>query len=144
MSELGRRVAALREKYDDCFGCGLTNPMGLHLDGFKATGTEITANFTPRDEYRGFSGVLHGGILAALLDETMAWTAMLIEGAFVVTANLEVKFRRPAPTDTTYVVHGTVTERRGRRLRIQGRVLADDEVIAEATGLFLATDPVVP
>jgi len=144
MAELSARAAALRDQYNDCFGCGLANPIGLHLDQFVATGNTLTARFSPRPEYRGFAGVLHGGILAALLDETLAWTAMLLEGTFVVTANLELKFRKPAPVDADYAVRGEVTERRGRRLLIAGSALANDKVIAEATGLFLATDPVIP
>ncbi len=144
MIDLGERAAALRDQYNDCFGCGLANPIGLHLDEFIAGGDGLTASFTPRPEYRGFAGVLHGGILAALLDETLAWTAMLLEGTFVVTASLELKFRNPASTEMTYTVHGQVIERRGRRLRLAGDVAAGDTVVAEATGLFLATEPVIP
>jgi uncharacterized protein (TIGR00369 family) len=122
----------------------LDNPIGLHLDQFVVTDDGLTADFIPRDEYRGFADVLHGGVLAALLDETMAWTAMLLEGTFVITANLEIKFRKPAPTASSYTVHGRVTERRGRRLRLQASALVDDQVVAEGNGLFLATDPVNP
>jgi uncharacterized protein (TIGR00369 family) len=144
MIDLGERAAALRSEYNDCFGCGLANPIGLHLDEFIAGDEGLTATFTPRAEYRGFDGVLHGGILAALLDETLAWTAMLLEGTFVVTASLELKFRKPASTDTTYTVRGEVIERRGRRLRLAGSATAGGIVVAEATGLFLATEPVTP
>lgn len=144
MSDVDERAAALREQYNDCFGCGLANPIGLHLDEFVVIDDGLTAKFTPRDEYRGFADVLHGGILAALLDETMAWTAMLLQGTFVVTANLEIKFRKPAPTGVTYTVQGRLAERRGRRLLLEGSALAADRVVAEATGLFLATDPVGP
>jgi acyl-coenzyme A thioesterase PaaI-like protein len=144
MVDLSERAAALRLQYNDCFGCGLANPIGLHLDGFVAAHDELRASFTPRPEYCGFSGVLHGGILAALLDETLAWTAMLLEGTFVVTANLELKFRNPAPTAAAYEVHGKVMERRGRRLRLAGSVRTDEKIVADAAGLFVATDPVVP
>lgn len=144
MVDLDERAAALRERYNDCFGCGLANPIGLHLDDFSATEDgELTASFSPRPEYRGFSDILHGGILAALLDETMAWTAMLLEGTFVVTARLDLKFRKPAPTGAAYTVRGTVNERSGRRLRIDGSAFADGSLVAEAAGLFIATAPVV-
>ena len=82
--------------------------------------------------------------LAALHDETMARTAMLVEGTLDVTANLEVKYRKPAPTGVTYTVAGRLADRRGRRLLLEASVLADGKVVADATGLFLATDPVVP
>jgi uncharacterized protein (TIGR00369 family) len=144
MIDLSDRAGELRERYNDCFGCGLANPIGLHLDNFIAGDDELSASFTPRPEYRGFAGVLHGGILAALLDEILAWTAMLLEGTFVVTAGLEIKYRNPAPTGVTYTARGEVIERRGRRLRIAGSVATTEKLVAEATGLFLATDPVIP
>jgi uncharacterized protein (TIGR00369 family) len=142
MTELADRVAAVRAAYDECFGCGSANPIGLHLDGFAIEDGELVANFEPRPEYRGFAGVLHGGILAALLDETLAWTAMLLEDTYVVTANLELKFRKPAAVQAGYVVRGRVVRRRGRRLQLTGEARTDGVVVAEGSGLFLATEPV--
>jgi len=142
MADTADLVAEIRARYNDCFGCGLDNPIGLHLDRFTVGDGQLVAHFTPRPDYRGFAGILHGGILAALLDETLAWTAMLMEGTYVVTANLELKFRRPASTAQPYQLRGRVVERRGRRLRLAGSATADDFVVAEAAGLFLATEPV--
>lgn len=142
MSDFEGRVAAVRAQYNECFGCGLDNPIGLHLDGFTAADDSLSASFEPRRHYQGFAGILHGGVLAALLDETLAWTCMLLEGVFVVTANLELKFRKPAPADGTYELEGRVIERRGRRIRMAGSAAVNDVTVAEAAGLFLATDPV--
>ncbi|MCP3974655.1 MAG: PaaI family thioesterase [bacterium] len=142
MPDLKDRAAVIRSRYNECFGCGLGNPIGLHLDNFAVDSGSITARFRPRHHYSGFAGILHGGIIATLLDETMAWSAMLLEGTFVVTANLDLKYRKPAPADAEYQVRGTVVERRGRRLRIQGEALVGATVIAQAAGLFLATEPV--
>ncbi len=142
MSDFSQRAAVVRAKYNECFGCGLDNPIGLHLDGFAAAGDELKASFTPRGDYRGFAGILHGGILAALLDETLAWTAMMFEDSYVVTAQLQLKFRHPAPTDAAYDLRGRVDERRGRRLLMSGEASVAGTVIAEASGLFLATEPV--
>lgn len=142
MSDFAVRAAAVRSRYNECFGCGLNNPIGLHVDGFTAADEELVATFTPRADYRGFAGILHGGVLATVLDETLAWTAMMFEGTYVVTANLEVKFRQPAPTEATYELRGRVTERRGSRLKISGSAAAAGKVVAEASGLFLATEAV--
>lgn len=142
MPDLAPRAAAVRARYNDCFGCGLDNPIGLHLDGFETEEDELVAAFTPRGGYQGFAGILHGGILAALLDETLAWTAMMLEGRYVVTANLELKYRKPAPTDQPYELRGRIDERRGRRLRLSGSASAAGELIAEAAGVFIATEPV--
>jgi uncharacterized protein (TIGR00369 family) len=142
MPDLAARAAALRAAYNECFGCGTENPIGLHLDDFAIDEGELTAHFVPRPEYRGFAGILHGGILAALLDETLAWTAMMLEDTYVVTANLELKFRKPARVDARYRLRGRVVQRRGRRLQLAGEVSCDGVVVAEAQGLFLATEPI--
>lgn len=142
MPDLAARAAAVRASYNDCFGCGLDNPAGLHLDRFAIAADGLTAEFNPRPEHRGFDGILHGGIVAALLDETMAWTAMMLENTFVVTANLELKYRKPAPAVGRYRLLGRVDERRGRRLKLAATAATEGVTIAEASGLFLATEPV--
>ena len=142
MPDLVERATAIRSQYNSCFGCGLDNPIGLHLDDFEIAADSVTARFRPRQQYSGFAGVLHGGIIATLLDEAMAWTAMLLERTFVVTANLELKYRKPAPADALYDVRGTMLERRGRRLRIAGEAHVGSTMIAQANGLFLATEPI--
>ena len=142
MTDLAARAAALRAAYNECFGCGTANPIGLRLDDFRLDDGDLLASFSPRREYRGFEGILHGGIVAALLDETLAWTAMMLEETYVVTASLEIKFRKPAPVDSPYRLRGSVVERRGRRIQLAGQASTNGTVVAEATGLFLATEPV--
>jgi hypothetical protein len=55
-----------------CFVCGEANPAGLR-QRFETDGRVVRARFTPRPEHAGFTGVVHGGILATLLDEIMVW-----------------------------------------------------------------------
>ncbi len=137
------RITALRAAYDECFGCGMANPIGLRLDGFARSDSTVIAHFTPRTEYNGFSGVIHGGIVATALDEIMAWTAILVEGVMVVTGTLDIRYRKPASADTSFTLEGQLIERRGRRLKITGRVLDGETRIAEANGTFLAVEDIV-
>jgi acyl-coenzyme A thioesterase PaaI-like protein len=137
------RIDEFRGRYADCYACGLANPIGLHLDGFhRRSDTVVAATFTPRSEHRGTVGTLHGGVIAAALDEICAWTAVLLADTMAVTATLDVRFRKPADTTGSYVLTGSLGERSGRRLRITGTLGRDGEVVAEARGLFLATDSV--
>lgn len=140
MTPLDERVRAVKADYEDCFGCGHNNPIGLQLDGFSLEKGQVFASFTPREFYRGFEDVLHGGVLATALDEMLSWTAILEEGVFVLTGKLDLRFRNPAPVTETYRLVGRVDERRGRRLLISGECRrADGEVVAEASGLFLVS-----
>ena len=141
-ADIAAAVAAVRARYDQCFACGLANPLGLHLDGFRFEDGGVAADFTPRPEYRGFEGVLHGGIVATALDEILAWAAMLGEDTFVLTGTLDLRYRRPAAVSSQYELRGRVDERRGRRLLLSGSMAADGTEIAAASGLYLATEPV--
>jgi acyl-coenzyme A thioesterase PaaI-like protein len=134
------RIAAVRAEYDHCFGCGERNPIGLRLNGFSRADTRVTALFTPRLDYHGFSDLLHGGIVAAALDEIMAWTAILAAEVMVMTGTLDLRYRKPAKVDATFTLEGELVERRGRRLQLQGRMTDQQIVVAEASGLFLAIE----
>lgn len=138
------RIAAVRRDYRQCFGCGQDNPLGLQLDGFERTEDAVLAAFTPRPEYRGFSTVLHGGVVATALDEILAWTAILVEGVMVMTGTLNLKYRSPASTNATFRLEGRLLERRGKRLRMQGKMHDGATVIAEAEGLFLVVGDIDP
>lgn len=142
MTTLAARIERIKATYDGCFGCGRANDIGLQLDDFTTNGVdEASVTFVPRDEYRGFSEMLHGGIVATALDETLAWTAMLLADSMVVTAKLELRFRNPATPGEQYTVVGRIVERRGKRLLLSGRITdaATGAVIAEADGLFVVS-----
>ncbi len=131
-------VDAVRRHYDDgCFACGRDNPMGLHVDDFDLADGEVTATFTPRAEYRGTDGVLHGGVTATALDEILVWAGILVERVMTVTGTLELKYRRPVPLDQTIEVAARVDERRGRRVQISGRLSVDDQPLVTGSGLYV-------
>jgi acyl-coenzyme A thioesterase PaaI-like protein len=131
------RIAAIRSRYDDCFGCGTANRSGLQLDGFRRDGDQVSVTFLPQSHHTGFADFLHGGIVATALDEIMAWTAMLIEGVLVVTGTMELRFRKPARAGTTFRLVGKLIERRGRRLMINGTLYDGETMIADANAMFL-------
>lgn len=133
-------IEALRSRYDRCFGCGEENPVGLHLDSFRQEGDTVTAPFVPRAEYAGFAGTLHGGIVATALDEISAWSAMYTHHVLVFTATLAIRYRSTADADASFLMRGTVLERRGRRIKIAGEMLHDGEIVAQSDGLFIVAE----
>ncbi len=131
-------IAYLRREYTACFGCGSGNTTGLQLDGFTVDGAQVTAPFRPEPRFAGFEGIVHGGVLATVLDEISAWSAMLTEGVLVLTASLDIRYHKKAIVGEHFTLAGTVTERRGRRLSIEGKVLAGTEIVAHSQGVFVA------
>lgn len=139
MTDVADRVERVKARYENCFGCGRANVIGLQLGGFALENQTVTATFRPRPEYRGFDGILHGGIIATALDELLGWTAILLADAMAVTAKLDLRYRSPGPADGDYRLEGRVDDRRGKRLLMSGICTADGKVIAEASGIFLVT-----
>jgi acyl-coenzyme A thioesterase PaaI-like protein len=120
-----------------CFACGRLNPSGLQLD-FDVSANSATARYTGAQRHQGYDGTLHGGVVTALLDETMGW-AIFHQGIWGVTVKLEVTFRRPVPVGEEIVVSGRLTNDRGRTIETKGTVTraSDGTVLAEATAIFM-------
>ena len=130
-----------------CFICGLANPIGLkivfHEDRERK---QVCARLTVPERYRSYPGVVHGGIVATILDETSGRALMLHSGDihdFFVTAKLEVRYRGATPTDKPLLAVGWV-ERYGDRARVRGELrLAEVDreepptILAECTSLVV-------
>ena len=119
-----------------CFICGRENPVGLKMDFYNTGPGEVRAELTLPVHYEGYPGVVHGGIIAAILDETGGRAHMNDPNHFMVTAQLNVRYRAPVPTETPLVAYGKAGEKRGRvskshaELRnFEGEVLADAELV---------------
>ena len=120
-----------------CFACGRLNPAGLHLD-FDVSRDRAETRYVGPKQHEGYEGALHGGVVAALLDETMGW-AIFHQGIWGVTAKLSVTYRRPVPVGEELRIVGEVVRDRGRAVEIHGTVsrAADGEILAEADAMYM-------
>lgn len=124
-----------------CFVCGLENPIGLKMAFYQDEEERVVAEFTPGDEHQGYPGVVHGGIVTAMLDETLGRVAIAAE-RWMVTGRLNIRFRQPIPVGETLTVVGEAVTWKKRVLEARGEIrLADGQVGAEATGTFLEIPP---
>ncbi len=128
-----------------CFVCGRENPMGLAARWVtdRDAGEVLTRLEIP-EHFNGYPGTVHGGVLAALLDEAVVRTGLL-DGGFddlMVTGRLEIAFRRPTPTRAPVVVAARVTRRSASRVLAHAEVrLADGTVTASAEALLTRPPP---
>ncbi len=124
-----------------CFACGLENPIGLKMAFYQDEEGRVVAKFTTRDEHQGYPGVVHGGIVTALLDEVLGRVAIAAE-RWMVTGRLNIRFRRPVPVGETLTIVGEAVSWKKRTLEARGEIrLADGQVGAEASGTFLEIPP---
>ncbi len=118
-----------------CFACGQGNPIGLRLR-FRGDGDTVRAEFTPGPHYQGYDGVLHGGIVAAALDDAMA-QLFHMKGQESLTARLEIRFRKETPVGERLVVTAWLTGGRARVFTAEAALsLPDGTRLAEAKGTF--------
>lgn len=116
-----------------CFVCGPNNPDGLKLPiEVDETGARFT--YAIPKKYEGWSGIAHGGIIATLLDELMAW-AVRPRGYRTVTAEMTVRFRKPVPVEKILFGSGWIISEDGRLVFARSQLAdANGTILAEATG----------
>jgi acyl-coenzyme A thioesterase PaaI-like protein len=127
-----------------CFVCGRDNPVGLKVrwDQHPDAG-ELRGRVTIPEHFNGYPGVAHGGIVAALLDETAGRT-ILIDGGFddlMVTAKMEVGFRLPTPTGVPLELVGRLLRRTGARAEAEGELRLPDGAVAARASVLLVRPP---
>ena len=123
-----------------CFICGVQNPVGLHMSIYNDPDNDcIYSKITLPDQYQGYPGVVHGGIVASMLDE-ISGRAIIRDGNdrnLMVTMKLEVKYRLPTPTNTPLKVVGRVVSQTETRAKVAGEIqLPDGTVTASCEGLL--------
>ena len=119
-----------------CWGCG-DNPDGLHLPRPIEQGIErYEARVTFGEGHQAGPGIVHGGLVAAALDEACGLLATWHRFP-TVTARIFVRYRRPVAINRALGLLAWVTDSRGRRIHIDAELRAGDDVLAEARGAFL-------
>jgi acyl-coenzyme A thioesterase PaaI-like protein len=98
-------------------------------------------DLTIEPRFQGWEGIAHGGIIATILDEVMAW-ALVGEDNWGVTARLNLEFKRPVDIGIPIRAEGWITRSRRRIVDTAGRIFdpATDIDRATATGVYVAAD----
>ena len=120
-----------------CFVCGPKNPIGLKLDFDLLDDRTLRTAFIPQKSHQGYANVVHGGILAAILDEVMVNLPYKL-GQKVVTTRMEVTFRQPARVGHRLVFTARLVKETKRTWEAQAQArTADGTVVAEAKSTLM-------
>ena len=121
-----------------CFVCGVRNPIGMKLD-LLSDSRIVECRFQFRDEHCGFRGTIHGGLVATVLDEAMAWVIGVHARRFSYCAELTTRFVAPAAPGIDLVARAEVVDDKRGRLFLTRSQLLDSagSVLAEATGKYV-------
>jgi len=120
-----------------CFVCGEENLAGLRLR-FYVEGDAVKAVFSPMPHHCGFANVVHGGIVAALLDETMGWAANRAMTRMTMTGELTVRYMKPVPGDRESIASAEIVKLGKRMVYVTASVGdGNGATYARAEGRFL-------
>ncbi len=132
-----------------CFACSPHNPHGLQLRFTRTGENAIACRFTAGPHLAGAPGVVHGGIQATLLDDVFGMAVHTFFGAeeetVLVTADFQLRYRRPVPLGEPLVVRGELVRADGRDFRVEGRIESEPgEVLTLAEARWRRIDGPAP
>lgn len=124
-----------------CFGCSPNNPHGLKLRFRHADQGCVTRCSIP-DSLCGFDGLVHGGILSTVLDETAAYALFAHLGRFAVTRELTTRFIKPVATNMEIIVEGRVIRHDKAKAQVHCSIRSPDGLLlteADSDWVFVKT-----
>lgn len=128
----------------NCFGCSPVNPSGLQMRFF-TDGRMVYSQLRVPEHLCGWSNIVHGGVLTAILDEIMSWSAIHLLKRIALTRALTVEFLKPVPVGSELRAEGRVRETDGRNDAVTEGVIYDPrgDACALASAKFKVFSPAV-
>jgi acyl-coenzyme A thioesterase PaaI-like protein len=125
-----------------CFICGLENPVGLHLHTYETEPGVVETSYVAPEYFQGYPGVLHGGIVGAIIDEISGRALMgsdPMNPRFMFTARLEVKYRKNVPTGKLLKIIGRAGKSKSRSAEAWAGIYNAEtgELLAEGNTLLM-------
>ncbi len=121
-----------------CIVCGSFNLRGLHLESQAMPDGSVQATFDCHRVLEGYEGILHGGVIASLLDGAMTH-CLFANGHVGVTAVLNVRFHHPVEAERAVTVRARITESCHTLHHLAADLIQDGQIRADATAKFLET-----
>ena len=130
----------MKKKLSDdryCFACGNLNPIGLHME-VSFYDNKAFSRLALKREFQGWSEIVHGGVMATILDEIMAHAVLHYVGQ-AVTTSLHVTYRSPLHVGEEIEAIGYVAEQKSRAAiaKAEIRISGNEKLIATGESKFL-------
>ncbi|MDD2568515.1 MAG: PaaI family thioesterase [Clostridia bacterium] len=133
------KVASKQNNSRMCIVCGIENQLGIDARFYNLENNEVVAIFTPKEEHQSYPGRMHGGLSAAILDETIGRGLKNLEpGNWAVTIELTTKYRKPVPLGVELKAVGRITNIKHRLVEGTGEIyLPNGEVAVTAEAKYI-------
>jgi len=117
----------------------LENPFSFNLRYEPADANGISATFSGDRKHEGYTGILHGGVISALLDTVMAH-CLLAKSIRAVTGELNVRYLEPIATGTTLKIKAWVDAALPPLYHLKATIRVDDKVVCKGKAKFMQRD----
>ncbi|MGB9618970.1 MAG: PaaI family thioesterase [Armatimonadota bacterium] len=122
----------------DCFACGHGED-GLGLT-FERSGVDtVSAEWFCDERYQSYPGIVHGGIIATVLDCAMT-NCLLMKGIPAVTADMHIEYREPVRVGSVVAIRASLVRSRSPLFVLEAEIIQDERVRARASAKFMCAD----
>jgi len=116
-----------------CFACGSKNPIGLKLKFTLEEDNVLRTQFTPQKVHQGYKDIVHGGIIALILDEVMV-NLLWKSGRPAISAEIEVKLSQSVKPGETVYFEARISKDGKKVIYTQAKAMKQDQtLVASAT-----------
>jgi len=138
-----RATFSTRNGHARCLLCGEQNPASLKLRFVAGSGGTVSAKFKSHAGLQGYNDVLHGGVIAALMDSAMTH-CLFHHGVQGLTGDLHVRYLRPVSCGATVEIRAAIVSSRPPLYVLKAELLLQEAVMARAEAKFMQRDAAVP
>ena len=141
-SETNKAWTKIENIEPNCFACGFDNKHGLNMK-FETNGEKLRCHIEVPSRLRGWSNLVHGGIISTMIDETMSWSVLHLLGKLFLTKSIKVNFRKPLIINTPLIISGYVVEQKSERAVTMAADIYDEDekLYASGQGEFVLFTP---
>ena len=133
----GDLLTEIRQQlHPNCVVCSSGNTLGLQLDFKRSDDGAMVGHFYCDKTLEGYSGLLHGGVISAVLDGAMT-NCLFAAGHRAVTADFRVRFRHPVVTGQMATVRARISQSRPPVHELKAEIIQNGQIKATATGKFM-------
>jgi uncharacterized protein (TIGR00369 family) len=121
-----------------CFGCSPMNTAGLKMT-FATDGESVISSLKVPEHLCGWDHLVHGGVIATILDEIMSWAALHLLKKIILTKSVSIDFIKPVYIGKMLTAKGRVIKLKSKREALMEGVIVNDsnEICARSQGTFV-------
>lgn len=130
------KVDLSEKSHKYCLLCGKENPFSLGLEFYMDEKGLVSSSFCGNKKFQGYEGILHGGVISALLDSTMT-NCLALNGIEAVTGELKVRYLESIPYNACLDIRAWITGSKSRLYFLKSEIKYNNKLMARAEALFM-------